>query len=73
MDEASYAKHGERLHALVYRHVVERKGSVSAEHGIGQVKRAQLAVTKDSHVLAMMRHIKAMIDPEDRMNPGKVL
>ena len=73
MDEASYANHAERLHALVYRHVVARKGSVSAEHGIGQVKRAQLAATKDPHVLAMMRQIKAVIDPEGRMNPGKVL
>ena len=73
MDEASYANHAERLHALVYRHVVARKGSVSAEHGIGQVKRAQLAATKDPHVLALMRQIKAMIDPDGRMNPGKVL
>lgn len=73
MDEASYAKHAERLHALVYRHVVARKGSVSAEHGIGQVKRAQLAATKDPHVLDLMRQIKAVIDPEGRMNPGKVL
>lgn len=73
MDEKTYALHAESLHALVYRHVVAMKGSVSAEHGIGQVKRAQLAATKDPHALAMMRQIKAVIDPDGRMNPGKVL
>jgi FAD/FMN-containing dehydrogenase len=73
MDEAVYGEHAERLHALVYRHVVKCNGSVSAEHGIGQVKRAQLAATKDPHALALMKQIKMVIDPDGRMNPGKVL
>lgn len=73
MDEKTYTTHAERIHAIVYRHVGTMKGSVSAEHGIGQVKRSQLAATKDTQALDMMRKIKAVIDPEGRMNPGKVL
>lgn len=61
------------IHALVYRHVLAMKGSISAEHGIGQVKRAELAASKDPLALDVMRQIKAVIDPEGRMNPGKVL
>jgi FAD/FMN-containing dehydrogenase len=73
MDEKTYATHAENIHAIVYRHVGAMKGSVSAEHGVGQVKRSQLAATKDPHALDLMRKIKAVIDPEGRMNPGKVL
>ena len=73
MDEKTYSAHAERIHSIVYRHVVAMKGSVSAEHGIGQVKRVQLSATKDPQALDLMRKIKNVIDPDGRMNPGKVL
>ncbi|NQW09244.1 MAG: FAD-binding oxidoreductase [Alphaproteobacteria bacterium] len=48
-------------------------GSISAEHGIGQLKRDELAHYKDPVALALMRGIKATLDPKGLMNPGKVL
>jgi len=47
--------------------------SVSAEHGIGLEKRAVLAEVQPPEVRAAMRSLKAAFDPENRLNPGKVL
>ncbi|MCU0944792.1 MAG: FAD-binding oxidoreductase [Rubritepida sp.] len=52
---------------------VELGGSFSAEHGIGQSKRAAMAALKSPVALDLMRMIKAGFDPAGRMNPGKVL
>jgi len=52
---------------------VELGGSFSAEHGIGQAKRAAMAALKSPVALDLMRAIKATLDPDGRMNPGKVL
>ena len=59
----------EVVHAVVARY----GGSYSAEHGIGRLKRELLARTKDPASLAVMRQIKAALDPNGVMNPGKVL
>ena len=48
-------------------------GSISAEHGIGQMKRADLARVKSEVELDLMRRIKAALDPKGILNPGKVL
>ena len=48
-------------------------GSVSAEHGIGRLKVADLERYADPGKLAAMRAIKAALDPKGIMNPGKVL
>ena len=52
---------------------VELGGSFSAEHGIGQSKRHAMATHKDPVALDVMRAVKAAIDPQNLMNPGKVL
>ena len=52
---------------------VELGGSFSAEHGIGQAKRSSMAALKSPVALDLMRAIKATLDPDGRMNPGKVL
>jgi FAD/FMN-containing dehydrogenase len=49
------------------------RGSISAEHGIGQLKRGLLARHKDPVALAAMSAIKQALDPHGIMNPGKVL
>ncbi len=59
----------EVVHAIVARY----GGSYSAEHGIGRLKRELLARSKDPASLAVMRQIKAALDPNGVMNPGKVL
>jgi len=61
------------LYSLIYEKVAKYNGSISAEHGIGQTKRAQLAKVKQPEVLDVMRAIKASIDPKNLMNPGKVI
>jgi FAD/FMN-containing dehydrogenase len=60
---------GDAVHAIVSRH----GGSVSAEHGIGVLKRDLLPQVKDPVALAVMRSLKKMLDPNDILNPGKVL
>ena len=57
------------VHDLVARH----GGSISAEHGIGQYRVEELQRTRSAGELALMRRIKSALDPEDRLNPGKVL
>jgi len=48
-------------------------GSISAEHGIGQSKRGELAHYKSATELDLMRIVKKALDPDNLMNPGKVL
>ena len=57
----------------VYGSVLRRKGSISAEHGIGQSKREILERVKDEGVLDVMAQMKRMFDPHGILNPGKVL
>lgn len=61
------------INAVVYASVLAHGGSISAEHGIGQLKRDELAHVKRPEELAMMRAIKRALDPAGIMNPGKVL
>ncbi len=61
------------LNRLVHDRIVAEGGSITAEHGVGQLRVAELAHYKDPAALDLMRRIKRMLDPADRMNPGKVL
>jgi FAD/FMN-containing dehydrogenase len=61
------------VNAIVYDAVVAHDGSISAEHGIGTLKRDELAARKSPVALNMMRAIKAALDPAGLMNPGRVL
>jgi FAD/FMN-containing dehydrogenase len=48
-------------------------GTFSAEHGVGRLKRAELALRKPAPALAMMKAIKAALDPQGLLNPGVLL
>jgi FAD/FMN-containing dehydrogenase len=61
------------VNTLVFDAVAARGGSFSAEHGIGLLKRDELALRKSPVALQMMRAIKAALDPQGLMNPGRVL
>ena len=63
----------DKLSRAVHDIVVGLGGSISAEHGIGRQRRAELAHYKDDLSLSMMRGIKASLDPENLMNPGVIL
>jgi FAD/FMN-containing dehydrogenase len=57
----------------VYGSVLRRRGSISAEHGIGQSKNEILGKIKDRSVMDVMVQLKQLFDPHGIMNPGKVL
>jgi FAD/FMN-containing dehydrogenase len=61
------------VNVVVFEIVLKMGGSISAEHGIGVLKRDELPEVKDKVAIALMRSVKAMLDPLGIMNPGKVL
>jgi FAD/FMN-containing dehydrogenase len=72
-DKAAFLERWGEVNAIVHGLVLRYGGSVSAEHGIGQLKRHLLAQVKDPVALDLMRQLKATLDPEGILNPGKVL
>ena len=73
MDKARYLALWQPMSEAVHDVVVRTGGSISAEHGIGQMKRAELARLKSPAELDLMRKIKAALDPKGILNPGKLL
>jgi FAD/FMN-containing dehydrogenase len=61
------------IEQLVYGHTKRLGGSVSAEHGIGRIKRPYLEMTRSAPELALMGTIKNALDPRHILNPGRVL
>jgi len=59
--------------AVVYRVVDELGGSISAEHGLGQLKRETIREHKQPLEIELMRSLKRALDPAGLMNPGKVI
>jgi FAD/FMN-containing dehydrogenase len=64
---------GKAISARVHDLVTAAQGSISAEHGIGQMKRDELARLGDPVALTLLGQIKAALDPKGLMNPGKLL
>jgi FAD/FMN-containing dehydrogenase len=69
----AFLVHQEAVNRVVHDAVHAFSGSISAEHGIGALKRDELARYKSPVELGMMRAIKAALDPLGIMNPGKIL
>jgi len=63
----------ERVNTMVYDQVHKFGGSISAEHGIGSLKREELLERNSPVALAMMKAIKRALDPNNTLNPGRVL
>jgi FAD/FMN-containing dehydrogenase len=72
-ENASFIARTEEVGRIVHDLVHALNGSISAEHGIGQLKRVLLPQYKSALELDLMRGIKALFDPRGLMNPGKVL
>jgi FAD/FMN-containing dehydrogenase len=70
---ADFKRECEQVSERVLALVAEFEGSVSAEHGVGLLKRAQLKFSRSQEEIAMMRGIKQVFDPAGIMNPGKLL
>ncbi|WP_426116017.1 FAD-binding oxidoreductase [Massilia sp. PWRC2] len=73
MHDADFLASQDAVNAVVYASVAEDGGSISAEHGIGALKRDALVRHKSAVELALMRSVKQALDPRNLMNPGKVL
>ncbi|HEY0919891.1 FAD-binding oxidoreductase [Devosia sp.] len=72
-DGKAFMAGADAVHAAIHEIVARLGGSISAEHGIGQLKTALLKQVKDPVALDMMRAIKRALDPNGILNPGKVL
>src|SRR6202043_2236343 len=72
-DTADFMSRWHEVNAVVFDIVLKMGGSISAEHGIGVLKRDELPGVKDKVAIELMRSIKAMLDPLGIMNPGKGL
>ena len=72
-DPAAFLEREDELNTIVHDAASRHGGSISAEHGIGQLKREALIHYKPAVAIELMRRIKAALDPDNLMNPGKVL
>lgn len=72
-DKAAFLARWDEMNVAVHALVSSLGGSISAEHGIGRLKKHLLPGVKDPVALALMRAIKATLDPTNILNPGAVL
>jgi FAD/FMN-containing dehydrogenase len=73
MATAEYLGLWEEMNRIVHDAVAARGGSISAEHGVGRLKRDELPRYKPAIELELMARVKRALDPESLMNPGKIL
>ena len=72
MAQPAFVAECERVTTLLAGALQRHGGSISAEHGIGLVKKPYLASTRDEAEIALMRGIRRVLDPDGLMNPGKL-
>ena len=63
----------DKVNTLVFDQVKRFDGSISAEHGVGELKAGKLPLYKDPTAMTMMRAVKQALDPQNLLNPGRVL
>jgi FAD/FMN-containing dehydrogenase len=72
-DGAEFLQQGTAMTEAIYGLVTEMGGSISAEHGIGVLKKAHLRRYRSAAELGLMRTLKSALDPQNVLNPGKVI
>jgi FAD/FMN-containing dehydrogenase len=73
MERAEFVRTAKAADRHIFEFVKAHRGSVSAEHGIGLLKKDALAYSRSPEELAVMRAVKRALDPQNLMNPGKIL
>ena len=61
------------INDIIYQNLAQYNGSVSAEHGIGLDKKAYLNTSRSAEEMALMKRIKQTIDPQNILNPGRII
>ena len=69
---AEFQSHCDKVSEELYSLVQARGGSISAEHGIGLLKRGYLSYSRGPEEIRLMRQVKSIFDPRGIMNPGKI-
>jgi len=72
-DKEAFLKRWDEVNTAVFALVKKYGGSISAEHGVGVMKRDLLPTVKDPVALDLMKSLKHLLDPKGILNPGKVL
>jgi D-lactate dehydrogenase (cytochrome) len=73
MDKKAFLDSWDMMNDVVFEVVTRLQGSISAEHGIGRLRRHRLLQVKSPVVLDVMRGLKRLLDPNNILNPGKVV
>lgn len=73
MTKEEFVKECRKVDVMVFDTVKKYKGSISAEHGVGLTKKSFLNYTRSEGEIEIMRGIKKVFDPDNIMNPGKVI
>jgi len=70
--EDEFVENCEKVNQLLFSKIQEFEGSISAEHGVGLLKKPYLKYTRSAEEINYMREIKSAFDPDGIMNPGKI-
>ena len=73
MEKAEFLRRTKGADQAIFRLVQRHRGSISAEHGIGLLKRDYLGFSRTAEEIAILRAMKGMLDPKGILNPGKIL
>ena len=73
MDSAAYLARWDEFNKIVHDIVTDMGGSISAEHGLGRMKREEITRYKSTVEMELMRTLKRALDPKGIMNPGKLV
>lgn len=73
MSKEDFVKECRKVDVLVFETVKKFKGSISAEHGVGLTKKSFLSYTRSEAEIEIMKGIKKIFDPDNIINPGKVI
>ena len=73
LEAEEFLSHCKKVDPLVFELVQKKGGSISAEHGVGLLKKPFLSFSREPEEIRLMKEIKKIFDPDGIMNPGKIL